>query len=264
MSTKYVDFQTIKENVSIEHAADMLGLKLKPAGNQLRGICPTCNGDKRSLVITPAKQAFFCFKGNAGGDCISLVAHVRGLPVRDAAHFLSGNGTVPVSGTSSPTAPQKEKGRPNAPAFDPESYAKGLNVEHEALDAFGLNSEVCARWRCGIASKGVLRGRLALPVCDPTGTIVAFIGRALDQPHYAFPNGFAAADHIFGADRLEPGEVRIVSDPVQVITAYENGVQAVAFLTDTILTTATRNTRVRLGHKTMRAGVLSPSNIGAP
>lgn len=238
MSTKYVDFQAIKEQVSIERAADLLGLKLKPAGSQLRGICPVCNGDERSLVITPAKQVFYCFRAKTGGDCISLVAHVRGIPVRDAGQFLSGNGTVPVpgagTGTSSPTAPQKEKGRANAPAFDPDAYAKGLNIEHEALEKFGLSAKVCARWRCGIAAKGVLRGRLALPVCDPAGTIVAFIGRALDEPHYAFPNGFVAADHIFGADRLEPGEVRILSDPVQVITAYENGVQAVAFLTDTV------------------------------
>ena len=36
------------------------------------------------------------------------------------------------------------------------------------------------------------------------------------------------------ADRLEAGEVRILSDPVQVISAYENGVQAVAFLTETV------------------------------
>jgi hypothetical protein len=51
---------------------------------------------------------------------------------------------------------------------------------------------------------------------------------------YLYPNGFQPEAHIFGADKLETGEVRILSEPLEVIQAFESGVQAVAFLTETV------------------------------
>ena len=51
---------------------------------------------------------------------------------------------------------------------------------------------------------------------------------------YLHPNGFEPQAHIFGAHKLEAGEVRILSEPLEVIQAFESGVQALCFLTDTV------------------------------
>ena len=77
MPTKFIDFQELKKTVLIEDAVPLLGLNLKPSGGQLRGACPACKkGGERALVITPAKQAFYCFGSGQGGDVIGLAAHI--------------------------------------------------------------------------------------------------------------------------------------------------------------------------------------------
>ena len=50
-----------------------------------------------------------------------------------------------------------------------------------------------------------------------------------------FPNGFEPTSVIFNADRVAAGELRLVRDPLQVLTALESGIEnVVAFLTETI------------------------------
>jgi len=77
----FVDFAELKARVSIEQAAQMLGLHLVPHGSQSRSPCPACkSGGDRALVVTPAKGLFYCFAQKIGGDAIALTAHIRGIP----------------------------------------------------------------------------------------------------------------------------------------------------------------------------------------
>ncbi|MBK7474326.1 MAG: hypothetical protein IPI73_30305 [Betaproteobacteria bacterium] len=73
----YIDFAALKASVRIEQVVALLGLQMQEK-NQLRGICPACksNGD-RDLVVTPSKNAFYCFGSRAGGDLITLAAHIK-------------------------------------------------------------------------------------------------------------------------------------------------------------------------------------------
>jgi hypothetical protein len=50
-----------------------------------------------------------------------------------------------------------------------------------------------------------------------------------------FPNGFHPQSLIFAAERVHPGPICLVRDPLQVLIAHESGVEnVVAFLTETI------------------------------
>jgi CHC2 zinc finger len=82
-----MDFQEIKVAVSLEKAAESLGLQLKPSGGAFRCACPKCEGSDRQLVITPGK-GWYCFNAKRGGDVIALVAHVKGIGQREAAAAL--------------------------------------------------------------------------------------------------------------------------------------------------------------------------------
>jgi hypothetical protein len=47
----FVDFKKVKETVSIEQTAVLLGLQTKPAGSQLRAACPACKeGGDRAIA----------------------------------------------------------------------------------------------------------------------------------------------------------------------------------------------------------------------
>src|SRR5271156_6348382 len=87
-----IDFTELKQRVSIEQAADMLGIKTTKSGAQRRGTCPICKaGGDRAFVITPAKGLYYCFGTcSKGGDAITMTANVRGCSLREAAEFLAG------------------------------------------------------------------------------------------------------------------------------------------------------------------------------
>ena len=78
---------------------------------------------------------------------------------------------------------------------------------------------------------------LAAPVAEVRdGTLLAYTSRTVIREGPAlFPNGFDPHGFIFGADRIQEGPFYLVRNPLQVLTAYQNGVEnVVAFLTDGI------------------------------
>jgi DNA primase len=238
--SNFVDFQDLKARVNIADVLPLLGIVTKPFGAQLRACCPIHKGrEPRGFVVTPAKGLWYCFGGCGGGDMISLVAKMRGCDEKDAARFIadgtgasSGNRTVPGSGNSSPQ-PREERRR----GFDAEAYAKGLDPAHAALAPLGIAPETFREWKAGYSTSSVNRGRLALPIASKVGSIVGYAGRAVggETPTLSFPNGLSPAEFIFAAHRVTEGELHLVRDPLEVMRAYENGVEnVVAFLTEAV------------------------------
>lgn len=180
----FVDFAELKAQVSIEEILPMLGIASAGNSAQWRGVCPACeSGGDRALVVTPAKQAFYCFATKKGGDMIALVAHARGISMKDAALEIAEYcGTVPVqeSGYSNSNRPPESKTEPKK--LEPLNY---LNPSHVTLEALGLSEDTCSHFGAGYAPKGILRGRLAIPIHDPSGELIAYCGRAVkdDQSH---------------------------------------------------------------------------------
>jgi len=232
----FIDFQELKGRVSIQDACSFLNLDLNDNGKQLRGPCPACqsSGD-RSLVVTPEKGAAYCFSSKRGGDVIWLTSHIRGVGQKDAAHLLDEEfgGTVPVakSGNSTSTVPAnsaKERER----ELTPLSY---LQPDHEKVVGLGVLSDTASFFQCGHAPKGIMRGKLAIPVHDRDGKLVAYCGRTYEGKALTFPTGFKPEEHIFNAHRAMEGELYLTRDPLEVLLAFENGVEnVVSFLTDTI------------------------------
>jgi len=164
-----VDFAEVKARVSIERAIQMLGLDMKANGDQMRGRCPVCTqpsaADDRSLVVTPSKGVFYCFKAKKGGDQLLLAAHVRNESIRDAVQFLSG--TVPEKMEK---VADKEQGH----TFNPHEYAEKLDRKHELVALLGFTEADCERYQMGVSRKGVHAGRFCIPIRERDGKIVAF------------------------------------------------------------------------------------------
>ncbi len=163
-----VDFQALKREVSIERVCAWLGIELKKSGDQLRGCCPLCGGDNpRSFVVTPAKDLWyaFCAGCQCGGDQLELVARVRKVAVRDAAlevqkHFAT---------------------QPAVSTLDPLDY---LEAAHAAVASLGFDEEIARALGIGFAPKGIMRGRVCIPLRKDDGTLVAYVGvnLAVDPP----------------------------------------------------------------------------------
>lgn len=222
----FVDFKELKERVSITDGVSLLALSLNEKGTQLRGKCPVCGGNDRSLVVTPEKGLWYCFTKKIGGDVIALVAHIRDCSVKDAAQWLAGD--------KEDATPPRERSTATT-GISPLSY---LQPDHESVERLGVLSETAQEFGAGYANKGVMRGRFAIPIYAHDSTLVAYCGRAVkedDSPVLKFPNGFDPEHHIFNADRVSGGELHLTRDPIDVLIAHQNGIEnCVAFLTETI------------------------------
>ena len=237
----YVDFATLKAQVKIEDVAtDMLGATLTAQGGQLRGRCPIHRGNHpREFVITPAKGAFFCFDPacNSGGDMIELAARALNVSLKDAAraialHFKIATDGKPPAETAKPAAKAQESVRDG---FDPVAYAKTLEPGHEVLKDIGVSKETLEEFGAGYAKTGILRGRLAVSVCDAGGTILGFVGVSLkkgEEPYLLFPKGFD--NHVFfNTHRIGSGPLYLFRDPLSVMRAASNGAEnCIAVWTD--------------------------------
>ena len=210
-----VAFSDVKEKVTFSDAIKLLSLTLtegeKDGQPVYRGKCPTCkSGGDRALVVTPAK-GFYCFAKKAGGDVIALTAHIRGIDVKAAAEWL----TTPTKG---------QVVSASTPGLKPLDY---LDPKHEKVLEI-VTEETAHYFGMGYAPKGIMRGTVAVPLHDPDGNLIAYVG--LEDP-YRVPAGFLKTQHIFNAHRITDGEVYLLPTVEDVLRAMENGIDnAVCFL----------------------------------
>ena len=80
--------EQIKERLSI---ADVVGsyLKLERSGASLKAKCPFHNEKTPSFFVSPARNSFYCFGCNKGGDIFSFVQEFEGLDFVGALRVLA-------------------------------------------------------------------------------------------------------------------------------------------------------------------------------
>ena len=224
----FIDFAELKQKVTIAQVTEMLDIKLMQSGNQLRGCCPIHNGSQdRQFVITPEKGVWFCFgqECSRGGDLIELVARVQKVSQKEAALAIARHFKLVPS-----ASPERPRNTPKA--LDPLPY---LEAEHELLSSLGIKSDTLKHFGAGYAPKGIMRGRLAIPIREESGVLVAYCGRAVrgEEPKLIFPKDYVPG--LFNLDRIQEGTLYLARDPLAVLSAYENGIENVVAFLDEIM-----------------------------
>jgi DNA primase len=81
----------------------------------------------------------------------------------------------------------------------------------------GLTPETVAEFGAGFCAKGMMAGRIAIPIQNESGAVVAYAGRLIgepndDNPKYKLPPGFRKSLELFNIDRAikEPAENPLV------------------------------------------------------
>jgi len=124
------------------------------------------------------------------------------------------------SPTSKPRpAPKKavavpEKTTPNAPL---KFRLDKLERDHPYLTERGLTQEAIVDFGVGYCAKGMMAERIAIPIHNPKGAVVAYAGRFIgepgeDKPKYKLPQGFRKSLELFNIDRAikEPADAPLV------------------------------------------------------
>lgn len=242
MSAAVVSFAEVKRAVGIEAVLTRYGIlgSLALKGANLTGPCPFCNGrSERAFRASPEKNAWYCFGCKQGGNVLDFVAKREGVTLRLAAIALNDWFEL---GLGAPAEPAKASTEPPAaaPASEPTvnpplTFAlKTLDPSHLAVAALGLSPATVGDFGLGFCSKGLLKGRIAIPIRSRAGDVLAYAGLSADLPvaeRYLFPPKFRPALELFNADRIavptDDGPTYLASEILDALRLVDAGIDPV-------------------------------------
>lgn len=228
----WVNFRTVKESVSMEMALASYGVRLNRLNESYyRGKCPLpahrSGSSALSFVVNVDKNAWACHSvscsaargGRIGGNVIDFVAAMEGCSVRDAALKLQDWFALRLLAPPSSSPPA----RPHAELADlltPQAANAPLAFKIAAVDhthpylaARGVDVETARLFGVGYhLGKGLMEGRIVIPIHDENGTLVAYAGRSLDSsaPKYRLPPRFRKSHVLFNLNRAAGKGKRVV------------------------------------------------------
>jgi DNA primase len=276
----------IKARLSIEDVIGEY-VQLKRAGRSYKGLSPFNTERTPSFVVSPDKQIWHDFSSGKGGDMFSFVMEVEGVDFRGALELLARRAGIdldqykqhgPGSGPSGKTKERLYEVLELATKF----YQTQLRGSQVAL-AYALKKRAFAKetvleWRLGyspntgnalisfLKGKGysaeeiklaglsgqrgndMFRGRLMIPLCDPSGHVIGFTARLLvddpNAPKYINTPATPLYDksrHVFGLhlakDAIRKTKFSVLAEGnLDVITSHQAGVRQVVATAGTALT----------------------------
>ena len=253
MGNEWVDFRAVKAAVNLAEVLRGYGvdwLRSRRPG-QLQGRCPIHRGGRMDAFhVSLSKNAFQCFACQAQGNVLDFVAAMEQCSVREAARLLARRFPVPAS------APARAEAAPvgwagggkgnwlgkNEGYNQPLSFTlRGVDGAHLYLRARGICPETAARFGVGFYSgRGLMSGRVVIPIHDPHGNLVAYAGRSLERapPKYRLPAGFLKAQVLFNFHRaaaLDQKMVVVVEGYFDCLKVHQAGFPSVVALMGTVL-----------------------------
>jgi DNA primase len=239
--SQFVDFRAVKAAITMEQVLDHYGLldKFKRSGDSLNGPCPIHKGSgQNQFRVSLSKNIWNCFSEcKHGGNTLDFIARMENASIHAAAvkaieWFRLDLEAVTTEASPSPAQPQKRASTPSPkpegvkPAPVTEKSAPNIPLKfrldklertHPYLTERGLTQETIVDFGVGFCAKGMMADRIAIPIHNPEGEVVAYAGRFPgepdgDTPKYKLPQGFRKSLELFNIDRAikEPPEVTLV------------------------------------------------------
>jgi DNA primase len=265
--TAFVDFKAVKAAITMEQVLEHYGIldKFKRGTDSLNGPCPIHGGSNPTQFrVSISKNIWNCFSEcKHGGNVLDFIAKKENISIHaaalkaiewfnlDPADMAADRGgtsedeeaspapkTAPKPVTRTATTAPAEKSVPNAPL---KFRLDKLEREHAYLtQERGLSLETILDFGIGFCSKGMMEGRIAIPIHNAKGEVVAYAGRfpvaepPESTPKYKLPPGFRKSQELFNIDRAikEPDDkpLLIVEGFFDCIKIHQHGYRKVVAL----------------------------------
>lgn len=267
MATRWIDFTALKRQVSIKDVLARYGLlgglnEKKPG--RLVGPCPIHGGKNgTSFNVDVEKNVFHCFSECGGGNVLDLVMKIENCSIREAGEKLADwfalkfersrrdkapnvadSTAAPPPPTPSPPLSSEGATLANPPLERP---LRDLNPDHPYLTSRGLTIPTIREFGIGYCTRGLMRGRIAIPIHDEHARLVAYGGRAVDDAlaekagKYRLPDGFRKSLVLFNLHRaVERGDrsATVVEGFMDCFKVHQSGFPTVVALMGSSLSEA--------------------------
>jgi len=230
----FVDFRAVKREVSMVQVLEHYGLmsQMHRNGDSITGACPIHEGKNQTAFrVSISKNCWNCFsKCGAGGNVLDFVAKKEKVSLLKAANLLVEWFNLKIQATDNGIESSREDGHHSearrstgpAPRQSPESaqaddgkgenkplefVLKNLQPEHPYLIERGVSPETIQTFGLGFCTKGLQQNRIAIPIHNATGQLVAYAGRwpgSTDKEKYQLPKGFKKSLELFNLHRAIP------------------------------------------------------------
>ena len=238
----FIDFRAVKREVTMVQVLEHYGLmsRMKQNGDNITGACPIHDGENPTAFrVSISKNCWNCFSQcGCGGNVLDFVAKREKVSLLKAARLLvewfNLNIETPEDEDRPPRREQsdsrvREKNNPKREAARPVEpdevrgenkpltfVLQNLQPEHPYLTERGLSPETIQTFGLGFCQKGLLNGRIAIPIHNGSkGELVAYAGRwpgDTDKEKYLFPKGFGKSLELFNLNRVikEPADSPLI------------------------------------------------------
>jgi DNA primase len=271
----FVDFRDIRARITMEQVLEHYGVlhTFKRTGDRLSGPCPIHGGSNPSQFrVDTEKNLWNCFSEcKHGGNTLDFIARKENISIHDAAlkaceWFNIPLDEVKTNGQTASEAEEHESPEPKArpapatrPAPKPEDNTPNpplkfklekLNRSHPYFAERGLNQETVIDFGLGYftGDKGLMVGRIVIPITNVKGEIVAYAGRwpgdppNADTPKYKLPTGFRKGLELFNLDRaikeMTDRPLAVVEGFFDAIKLHQHGYRNVVALMGSTMTAA--------------------------
>ncbi len=276
--------EEVRDKLNIE---DVIGeyVDLKRAGRNFKGLSPFTGEKTPSFFVSPEKQIWHDFSANRGGDVFSFVMEAEGMDFRQALEHLARKAGVDLAQYQSKSSQQlahKKQRLLKAHDLAAKYFMASLVKNQRAIDYVfkqrRLSRQVVEDFRIGYApdsgqalkdfltKKGfsprelsdaglvnryggdLFRGRMTVPLMDPSGQVIGFTGRIIGQvenaPKYLNTPQTLIYDkgrHVFGLSQAKQairsaGYAVIVEGNLDVVSSHQVDIRQVVATAGTAIT----------------------------
>jgi DNA primase len=235
MTNDNLDFAAIKNQVRFEAVLANYGLEATGQGPEQMIKCPFHDDRSPSCSINLGKKIFHCFACGEKGTILDFVARLEPCSIAEAAQLLAGWCNIAGALPAAASVPKvRTEGLSSNP---PLKFTLQLDPHHPYLAERGVPEDTVSRFGIGYCDRGIMKGRVCIPIHDTQGRLVAFAGRSVglpvppEEPRYKFPRGFRKSLVLFNFHRVtESHHLVIVEGFWSVLRLELLGVAAVALM----------------------------------
>ena len=248
----WVDFKEVKNGVSMQMVLDKYDATLKKAGDNHIGCCPIHKGTNcRQFSVNLEKNIWQCFGDcQTGGNVLDFAAMMEfgnkdGASIRKAALNLQSWFLKDLSSEKDDVEEDPEESAAKDEVNREESEEtekkenkpltfelKHLEQDHPWFASREISPDTVAYFGLGLQKKGkTIGGRIAIPIHDDSGQLVAYCGRAVDKSQikqdgkYKLPTNFIKSDVVYNLHRQEKDidELILVESFISVWKLHQMG-----------------------------------------